>query len=121
MSMRRLAKPICLVWPSGSRHGPPLGAVLAERLSSLEYGSAGTAAAGARSMPYTDFALSSTSTLLATKPRCPRCGETMQLVRLVPIPPHAFERTFKCPTCEISPAKEANGPLSNSTDGDSPA
>ena len=104
-----------------------LGAVLAERLSSLEYGSAGTAAAGARSMPYTDFALSSTSTLLATKPRCPRCGETMQLVRLVPIPPHAFERTFKCPTCEISPAKEANvkrdqvGPLSNSTDGDSSA
>ena len=104
-----------------------LGAVLAERLSSLEYGSAGTAAAGARSMPYTDFALSSTSTLLATKPRCLRCGETMQLVRLVPIPPHTFKRTFECPTCEISPAKEANvkrdqvGPLSNSTDGDSPA
>ena len=87
----------------------PLGAVLAERLSSLEYGSAGTAAAGARSMPYTDFALSSTSTLLATKPRCPRCGETMQLVHLEPIPPHTFKRTFECPTCDIANNVDAKG------------
>ena len=57
-------------------------------------------------MPHMDFALG--STLLAKQPRCLRCGVTMQLVRLEPIPPHTFQRTFECPTCEISPAKEAN-------------
>ena len=128
MSMRRLAKPItCNLakriasWPS-AWGGPSRTSLLP-----FEHSSAGTVCAGVRSMPYTDFALSSVSTLLATRPPCHRCGGTMRLVRLVPIPPHAFERTFECPTCEISPAKEANvkrdqvGPLSNSTDGDSSA
>jgi hypothetical protein len=51
-------------------------------------------------MPRTDFALS--STLLANQPRCLRCGEIMQLVRVVPIPPNMFVRTFECQTCEAA-------------------
>jgi hypothetical protein len=58
-------------------------------------------------MPHMDFALTSTS-LLANRPRCLRCGETMRLVRLVAIPPHMIERTFECPTCEFSGAKDPN-------------
>jgi hypothetical protein len=68
-------------------------------------------------MPYTDFALSSTSTLLATRPPCPRCGETMRLVRLVPIPPHMFERTFECPTCEIPTLTTTPTPAPDMTEG----
>ena len=110
VDMCSLAKRIAS-WPS-TWGGPSRTSLLPN-----EHGSAGTASDGVRSMPHMDFALG--STLLAKQPRCLRCGETMQLVRLVPIPPHTFERTFECPTCEISRAKEADvkrdqvGPLSN--------
>jgi hypothetical protein len=75
----------------------------------------GTASAGVRSMPHTDFALS--STLVANQPRCRRCGETMQLVRLVPIPPNMFVRTFECQTCDIAKNVDAKARTNNGTAG----
>jgi len=35
-----------------------------------------------------------------TRPRCPKCGTTMVLTRIVPHAPGDDLRTFECPTCE---------------------
>ena len=52
-------------------------------------------------MPHSDFALTS-MVFVSDRPRCPWCGESMWLARVVSAGSHLSERTFECATCEAA-------------------
>ena len=52
-------------------------------------------------MPHSDFALTS-MVFVSDRPRCPWCGKSMWLARVVSVGPHLSERTFECATCEAA-------------------